>query len=137
MGCDCFWRSCALGSHLFTDLFSPSDFKIKFKKKFKKFKRNKKKRLPSLKKEKKNKQTNKKLFSECRCVTSELWDGACCSLQPSWTLSVVFTLPQGDEALWSLSCTCRLALRKARAPGGSSTPFHVFLNPTPSTEDVI
>lgn len=50
---------------------------------------------------------------------------------------VVFTLPQGDEALWSLSCTCRLALRKARAPGGSSTPFHVFLNPTPSTEDVI
>ncbi|EGV97900.1 hypothetical protein I79_004782 [Cricetulus griseus] len=63
--------------------------------------------------------------------------GRAVPLQPSWTLSVVFTLPQGDEAVWSLSCTHRPALRKARAPGGSSTPFHVFLNPTPSTEDVI
>jgi hypothetical protein len=47
------------------------------------------------------------------------------------------SLCQGDKALWSLSCTCGHALRKARAPEGSSTPFHVFLNPTPSTEDVI
>lgn len=29
------------------------------------------------------------------------------------------------------------ALRKAAFPRGSSTPFHVFCNPTPSTEDVI
>lgn len=28
---------------------------------------------------KKNKQTNRNLFSEYRCVASELWDGTCCS----------------------------------------------------------
>lgn len=96
------------------------------------------KKKTSIIKKKKTKQANKqKPIFKYRYVASELWDGTCCPLQPSRTLLTVFTPPQGDKAWWSLSCTRQLALRNTRAPEGGSTPLHVFLNPTPSTEDVI
>lgn len=110
------------GSHLFTDLLSPSDFKIKnFKKEFKK------------KRKTKTSVVKRPIFRMQMRYFRALGSGSVLPPPPS---SGGCARVQCRD-LRSLSCTCGSALRKARVPEGSSTPSHVFCNPTPSTEDVI
>lgn len=112
------WRSqgCALGSHLFTDPFFFLLQTLRFKKCF--LKEFKKKRL----------WWRRAPFSERGCAAAELRIGQ------RWARRDCPALSRGPGAR-PLSCTCGCP-QESRFPRAAPT-IHVFLNPTPSTEDVI
>lgn len=109
--------------------FSPSDFKIKkFKKEFKK-----------KKKKKKDFRRKETYFQNADALLQSSGIGQCRPPSAIVVDSVDCSRPFVEVTRRCGHCLAHAgrALRKARAPEGSSTPFHVFLNPTPSTEDVI
>lgn len=119
------------GSHLFTDLFffSPSDFKIKIKNFKKEFKEKKKKKKTSV--------VKKPIFRTQIRYFRAL--GLNSVVFPSGhRRGLLSTVPFVEVT----SCGHCLAHADALSgkpgfPRDSSTPFHVFCHPTPSTEDVI